>query len=372
MERLKGTTRGIVRVSVGIALIAGMGLSQAASANTLHVCGTCAHTTIQSAVNDAASGDTVSIAAGRYVENITVAGKAVTILGAGSSVSAVVGAGRGPVFTLGSGTPAEANYLITIQGLTISGGHHDGGTGIGGGVQVRAGSYLHLVTSSVVGNYALIGGGGIGVQTSPGAPQTTISGCVIDSNTVKLGKWGGQGGGIIVMGGSSIAIDNSFITRNESTEGGGVLAAPGTAMSVTATTVSKNISHGFGTPVGPTGGGGGGLETSGSVSVDGSVFLDNVADTPEIYGGGIVMSFYSSAVSASISNTIIARNSAPGGGGITAYGGGASKLKLNNVYIVQNNAMGIFYPGVTLVQTNTTVKDNVGGNYCDNISPCTF
>jgi hypothetical protein len=373
MEMSKGSTRRTVGADIGIFLISGLGFSQAVSANTVHVCATCAHTTIQSAVNDAASGDTVAVEAGRYVENVTVAGKALTIQGAGSSVSTVIGAGRGgPVFTLGSGAGADTNHLITIEGLTISGGHHDGGSGIGGGVQVRAGSYLHLISSSVVGNYALNGGGGIGVQMSPGAPQTTISGCIIDGNTVNLGKYGGQGGGVIVMPGSSIAIDTSFITRNQSTEGGGVLAASGTSVSITATTVSANISHGFGTRVGPSGGGAGGLEADGALSIDGSFFEDNVADTPEIFGGGIVIAFSSGVTSAKISNTIIARNTAPGGGGIAAYGGPTGTLTLDNVYIVQNNALGIYYPGVTLVQTNTTVKDNVGGNYCDNISPCTF
>jgi hypothetical protein len=66
------------------------------------------------------------------------------------------------------------------------------------------------------------------------------------------------------------------------------------------------------------------------------------------------------------------------GGGIAAFGGAAqsnSVLTLNSVYVVQNTAApngggGIFTDGVTLALTNTTVKDNVGGQICDNNTGC--
>ena len=371
MEISRKSARRVIGAQITTVLFGAAAFSQAGYANTVHVCATCAHKSIQSAVNDAASGDTVAVAAGRYVENITAQGKSLTIQGAGSPTTSVVAAGRGPVFTLGSGASGDANYLITIQGLTISGGYHDGGTGIGGGVQVRAGSYLHLANSSVVGNYARVGGGGVGIQTSAGAPQTTITGCVIDGNSTNLGKYGGQGGGIIVMPNSSVAIDSSFITRNQSTEGGGVLAETGSTVSVSATTIGQNVSHGFGTPVGPDGGGGGGLEAHGNLSIEGSFIVANTNDSPEFFGGGLYLSFDTAGVVMSVSDTLIARNTAPGGAGIFVAGDGNSTLPLKNVYVVQNNANGIYYPGVTLVQTNTTVKDNVGGNYCDGTHDCT-
>jgi hypothetical protein len=371
MEISRRAARRVIGAPITTALFGAAVFSQAGYANTLQVCATCAHKTIQSAVNAAASGDTVAVAAGRYVENITARGKSLTIQGAGSPTTSVVAAGRGPVFTLGSGAAGDPNYLITIQGLTISGGYHDGGTGIGGGVQVRAGSYLHLANSSVVGNFARIGGGGIGIQASAGAPQTTITSCVIDSNSTNLGKHGGQGGGIIVMPNSSVAITSSFITRNQSTEGGGVLAESGTTVSVSATTIGQNISHGFGTPVGPDGGGGGGLEAHGNLSLEGSFIVANTNDSPEFFGGGLFLSYDTADVVMSVSDTLIARNTAPGGAGIFVAGNGSSTLPLKNVYVVQNNANGIYYPGVILVQTNTTVKDNVGGNYCDGAHFCT-
>jgi hypothetical protein len=54
-----------------------------------------------------------------------------------------------------------------------------------------------------------------------------------------------------------------------------------------------------------------------------------------------------------------------------ATGGPGSTLTLDIVYVVQNDANGIYYPNVTLIQTNTTVKNNVGGNYCDGVHDCT-
>src|SRR5256885_1633039 len=143
--------------SVFTAALCAASYASGAAANTIHVCSTCAHTLIQAAVNDAASGDVIEIAAGRYVENVTIAGKALALTGQSAGSTFVYAAGRGPVFTLGSGLPADPALLITIRGVTISHGNHTGGTGVGGGVQVRAGAYLHLEKSTVTENTATLG-----------------------------------------------------------------------------------------------------------------------------------------------------------------------------------------------------------------------
>jgi len=111
MEISRRAARRVIKAQITTVLFSAAAFSQAGYANTLHVCATCAHKTIQSAVNDAASGDTVAVAAGRYVENITARGKSLTIQGAGSPTTSVVAAGRGPVFTLGSGAAGDPNYL---------------------------------------------------------------------------------------------------------------------------------------------------------------------------------------------------------------------------------------------------------------------
>lgn len=50
-------------------------------ADTLHVCATCEHTTIQSAVAAAATGDTIDVAAGHYSEDQLVITKPLTLVG---------------------------------------------------------------------------------------------------------------------------------------------------------------------------------------------------------------------------------------------------------------------------------------------------
>ena len=269
------------------------------------------------------------------------------------------------MFTLGTSVFVDGFHLITIQGFTITNGNHLGGTGVGGGVQVRAGAYLHLVNSIVTQNTATAGGG-IGVN-SPGAPETTITGCLIDDNVATPATSSyAPGGGIAVLVGSSVSIQNSTITRNQSTNGGGVAGAVGTNLTIVDTTVSENTADIVPTPFGPTQGAGGGLQTSGDVAISGSFFVDNTAYSEE--GGGGIELFFNDWRNHTISSTIIARNSVPFsgvGGGIAAYGDDSRMtLALNKAYVVENLGGGGVWSTVRLALTDTTIKDNIGGDIC--------
>jgi hypothetical protein len=355
------------RARMGILLCVATGLSFAANAKTINVCATCQYTKIQSAVNAAASGDLISIAAGAYAENITIAGKQLTLSGATGGVGGITevsAAGRGPVFTLGSGVSGSPNLLVEIDNLTISHGNHTGGTGVGGGIQVRAGSYLHLFNSVVTGNFAT-SGAGIGVN-SPGAPQTTISSCSINNNVANGPRpGGGPGGGILVLTGSSVSIDQSTIANNTSTGGGGVYATAGTSVTITNTTVTGNAAHAFGTRVGSKDGGGGGLETLGDVTISDSFFLSNLADG-EFGGGAIYMTLFDSGPH-SVTRTVVSHNNSISGGvggGIEAVGNPGLSWTLDQSYVVQN--LGYFgvwsQASLTVVVTDTLVADNANGD----------
>lgn len=352
---------------ISIGLLCGVGLTQPAAARNIHVCPTCAHTSIQSAVDDAVSDDIIYVAAGRYSENITIQEKALTLIGAGggsNGTSEVIAAGRGPVFVLGSGISHSMSHLITIQGFTIAHGTHPGGTGVGGGVQVREGAYLHLLSSTVIQSSARMGGG-VGVN-SLGAPETTIIGCLIDGN-VATGTTtsNASGGGVVVLSGSSVSIQESIITRNRAINGGGVSGELGSILNITNTTVSDNVA--FSESSGPTEGAGGGLHSRADITIAGSIFVDNAAYGKQ-GGGGILIDVDGPRLH-NIAGTIIARNSVPGGGvggGIAAYGDNpARRLPLQNVYVVENLGGGGLWSAVTLVLTNTTIKDNVGGDLCN-------
>ena len=366
-----------MKIRMTFVVLAGIGLCQTAAANTIHVCPTCAHKTIQAAVHDALSGDLISIAAGHYIENVTIEGKQLTLqgdLGSTSGVTEVLAAGAGPVFTLGSGVAGSTPELIVIRNLVISQGNHTGGTGVGGGVQVRAGASLHLYDSTVRKNNALQGGG-IGVN-SPGAPETIISNCLIDDNTA-IGKFDAQGGGgVAVKQGSELSIEASTITHNSSFGGGGVFSESGAKLTMSNSIVGGNTSSAFGVKgSGISGGDGGGLTALGSFTITGSTFVNNVADAEGDGGGGLFLAL-DPADTHLIADTIIARNSLTGtvreGGGIAAFNALSpqpSDLSLSSVFIVENAAGeggGIFTKGgVTLSLTNTTVKGNSGGQICD-------
>jgi hypothetical protein len=352
---MRVSLRVSLRVSVFTAAFCATAYVSGAAANTIHVCSTCAHTSIQAAVTDAASGDTVDIAVGRYVENVTIAGKALTLTGQGAGSTFVYAAGRGPVFTLGSAVPSDLALLVTIRGVTISHGNHTGGTGVGGGVQVRAGAYLHLENSTVTENIATQGAG-IAVD-SPSAPVTTLIASLIDSNSTFNSR--GGGGGVFIGTGSKASIQQSIITRNTSEYGGGVYAGEGSSLSVTGSTINGNHVLGRTTQTGLAGGTGGGIEAHGTLALENSYLMNNYAQG-ENGGGGLAL-FSPATENTVVANTVIAQNT----GYIAGILGDGGNLTLRASYVVQNQGIGI-WGNFTLVNQGSTVKDNTGGNICLN------
>jgi hypothetical protein len=347
---------------IGLVLLAGVGFAGSARANTVHVCATCAHTSIQSAVNDAANGDSIQIDAGRYIENVTIQGKSLKLTGVSAASTIVAAAARGPVFTLGSATPGATPFLITLEGLTITGGSHLSGTGVGGGVQVRAGSFLNIIDSTIAENRA-ISGGGIGVD-SPGSPTTQITHCLIQHNDTATPRPSGGGGGVEVRAGSTVQIRDTTFTGNKARDGGGIYSWPESSVTVIASSFNANSAIAQPTPVGGIGGGGGAIAATGALDVDTSYFVSNTANS-EAGGGAINLSYQSDTI-VTISNSIIAQNFAPLGGGINAVGG---TLLLNRAYVVQNGTYGLFFGnGVNYLPSESTVKDNSTGDICTPVS----
>jgi hypothetical protein len=364
--------------------LSSIGLAKVASATNINVCPTCAHTTIQSAVNAAVSGDVIQIAAGRYTENVLIENKHLTLNGAPggqNGVSELYAAARGPALVLGTGNAGDPAYLVEIHGLTISHGSHISGTRVGGGVQVRSGAYLNIFDSVITQNVANIGGG-IGINTGNG-PASTITRCLISENSavsaIPSGLAATSGGGVAVYTGT-VSIVQSTISRNQVTGnfgGGGIVTGLGgpTNLTLTDSTVSENTATAFLDSSGVSGGDGGGLYLAGDFTISGSTIAHNLATGETAEGGGLFIGFYDSGTHV-LKNTIVSLNSFTGddpsfkgeGGGILAFVGLGSSppqtLTLNNVYVVDNLAgAGVaLSPGMALHLTNTTIKGNVGGN----------
>ncbi len=241
-----------------------LGLAPAASsyAATYTVCASdCNYPTIQAAIAAASSGDIISIEAGTYYESGIDVNQNLTIQGQGATSTIVDGGGNGIVFTI------EANYTVTIQGLTIQNGFSDND---GGGIYNNGGK-LTLSQITLSGNIAI-----------------------------------GLGGGIANYGGT-LTLSQSTLSGNSATGGGGIFNY-GTATIINSTFSDDSASSSNGI--------GGAIYNVGTITLSDSTIAGNAAT----YGGGIADDFGGTAT---VKNSIVANSSGGGGdcyGTVTALG----------------------------------------------------
>jgi len=188
--------------------------------------------TIQSAINDCRSGDTVIVAAGIYNERIDYSGKNIVVTSTDPGDPEIVadtiidGNGEGSVVTFENSETAEA----VLTGFTISGGYGTAETTIPGAEHVFWGAGIYCRNSSptikgnvIVNNFGPLraendvpvaygyGGGIACAESSP-----IITGNIIRNNSAYAG------GGIMTYMGDA-EISNNFIHDNSAAVGGGVL-----------------------------------------------------------------------------------------------------------------------------------------------------
>jgi hypothetical protein len=252
--------------------------------------GTCpgATCTLRQAIATAASGDTITFAAGITTINLTsdqllIANKDLTISGPGANLLTIQRSAA-------AGTPNFRVFLViantvTISGLTISNGNVP--TDAGGGI-LNDGGTVSVTNCALTGNSANGNGGfggGIVNGTAGSGSRMTITNCTISGNL------GSNAGG--VSNGSSPA-DNS-----------------GTTMTISNSTISGNIAS-------CACGGGGGIVNLGTATIINSTISGNSAAGTD--GGGI--NVFTGTVTAK--NTIIALNTAMTGpdvaGTLTSHG----------------------------------------------------
>ena len=292
------------------AFLLALAAGSAAEAATIHVPADAA--TIQQAIAAAAPGDTVLVAPGTYVENLTFLGKAITVVSEGGpSVTVIDGNWAGPVVAFTSGEPRGA----VLRGFTIQRG---ASSFSGGGVLVQNSSPT-IADNWIIGNGAC---SGAGVYSSFGSPL--IQGNRIARNFL-YGCTGGFGIGVYIGGDSAAElIGNSITDNNGPAHGGGVtLFAAGRAV-LRWNVIARNVTSGF-SPC--TQGGGIWMVNFSQATIVNNLVVGNVAGC----GGG----FYwggSTGVTTFVNNTF-ADNDAPEGSAIAFSGADARHLIFNNVLI---------------------------------------
>jgi hypothetical protein len=276
----------------------------------------CQFTHIQDAINQAANGTTISIAAGTYKENLTIGGASPLSLVGGDPRSVIIdGSHAGSVVTVLPG------HSVKLVGLTLTDGvapvnpavggaagggiANFGGTvevvnsritnntapqGFGGGVfntDVNGGGSLKLVSTLVSGNSA---GAGAGVSTISLAAATNASfvNSTVENNSATgstpPGAPAGAGG---VQNCGSLSMVNSPIRNNSASNGGGLTNCGNGGLSGTATLTNSPITGNHATGVGgvgPAAGSGGGVSNGGTLKLVNSPVTNNTAVSA---GGGI-------------------------------------------------------------------------------------
>jgi hypothetical protein len=305
--------------------VAGLSPARAASTICVQAGNAGCFSTIRAALAAAQPGDTIRVAAGTYIEYVTIT-QTVTLEGGWNAAFT----SRDPAVNVTTIQPPDASFSVvfiqgqfgdpgavapTLDGFTITGG---GGGNHGGGLRLTNSNAL-IKNNLITGNIGYLLGGGVWVQN--GAP-------VFQNNRIQ----------------------NNYVNENFAGWGGGVELESTRATLVGNIIASNSISDSIGY------GGGVAVDGGGPVTLAGNTIVDNIAailtsTTPQYdkgYGGG----FYAQNAQVSLTGNLIQANQANGAkalgfGGAYGYGGG--------VYILNS-------PAFTLT-SNTLITNTAGYKY---------
>jgi hypothetical protein len=300
---------------------------------------------------EALHGETITLTTGQL--SIT---RDVTITGPGAEHLSVSGNNESRVFWI------AAEKTVSIAGLTITGGYRDYshyGDMNGGGI-LNEGTLM--VTRSTIFRNILDEGCGGGIWN--GGTLTIHDGTIADNradhgagiyNTGVMeisqsslvqndaGKQESDGGGIHNRG--TLRITHSTISRNHGDgRGGGIFNSGSATLTILHSTVSSNVSY-----YSSMSGSGGGISNGGTLEIESSTLLHNIAQ----WGGAIA-----TGGRARIANSSISGNYGDNVGGISHSSG---SLEITNSTVYGNGgyetAGGIISSG-TLAITHSTITNN--------------
>lgn len=339
---------------------------------------------VQAAVDAAAAGDEIRVAAGTYtgvstregVTQLAYIDRTVSIRGGyttdnwttpdpTANPTTLDAQGQGRVLYV------TANTTPTIEGLRITGGDASGlgggyfGFDCGGGVYVDHGTAaVQLSNNAILSNRARVGGGiclyygaatltgnEISLNTAEGSGGglwlDRTDGAVLHSNTIFSNSADQGGGAYLLWGGTSLLKDNVIDSNVVAFNGAGLY------VDENAVTLDGNLIRGNVVSVGGpnwwNGGGGVQMRVSDAVLVNNAIIDNQSAAT----GGGIKIR----GGTVRMSHNTFARNTSEDGSGVQVLaepsGWGACNLVLNNTVLVSHSV------GITVTGGNTVTVDGV-------------
>ncbi|MFT5586434.1 MAG: putative outer membrane repeat protein, partial [Cognaticolwellia sp.] len=283
-------------------------LASPSLAATLTVGSSGSYSTVQSAVNAASTGDTITIAAGTYTEDVDTKGKDLTLVGAGSSKVTIDASGNDSALTVDKGE------TVTVQGVSLTGS--DQGVNVVGSTLTVSDLDIYGMTGDSAGGGFLLSDGAIvdvsdtlvrgikvGNSAYGGAVFASDSSASFTDCTFKNNQ--SYQGGAFYSVNSTLEITDSSIWGNESTlKGGGLQIRQGSSATLLRVEIYENSSDDQG----------GGINVEDSdLSCQNCSITDNQAGDS---GGGVAVDgALSSGVSFTGKNSVISGNSAVGAGG---------------------------------------------------------
>jgi hypothetical protein len=330
-------------------LVAAVDTANAAGGGTINLAAGCTYP-LTTRNNTAMGGNGLPVVA----SPVTINGRNATIAGNSTNFRIVA-------------IDGTSGGALSLNGVTISGGHVAGpmAGGAGGGILNLSGT-LTMNSSVVTGNFASSAGGGI--ANGFGATATLVK-SEVSWNRVPIT---GSGGGGILGIAASLTLNQTVVDHNVGPAGGGIASGngngggPGSSITLNGSVISDN------TATNPDDGGGG-IANGGTLQSNNSQITGNT--TSGSIGGGLL-----NHTTAQLNNTIVSGNSAPDGFGggianVTFDAAVSATLVVNNSQVTGNSAGGgaggIFNVSFDPAGTSSATANhtNVAENTPDNCEP---